>query len=152
MKISPLAGKPAPPEILINVPKLVAAYYSGAPDPAVPAQRVAFGTSGHRGSSLDLAFNESHILAITEAICLHRAQQGIDGPLYLGIDTHALSVPASCDRAGRGVASNAWPSGTKSSGNSTRLETGASPSSATLKTAPCPLSSSPIVPPEQLQG
>ena len=94
MKISPLAGKPAPPEILIDVPRLVAAYHSGVPDAAVPAQRVAFGTSGHRGSSLDLSFNESHILAITEAICLHRTQQGINGPLFLGIDTHALSAPA----------------------------------------------------------
>ena len=94
MKISPLAGKPAPPGILVDVPRLVTAYYTGVPDAAIPAQRVAFGTSGHRGSSLDLSFNESHILAITEAICLHRTQQGINGPLFLGIDTHALSAPA----------------------------------------------------------
>ncbi len=94
MKTSPLAGKPAPLEILVNVPKLVAAYYTGVPDPAVPAQRVAFGTSGHRGSSFKLAFNEWHILAITQAICLYRKRQNISGPLYLGIDTHALSVPA----------------------------------------------------------
>ena len=94
MKISPLAGKPAPPEILVNVPKLVTAYYTGVPDPKVPAQRVAFGTSGHRGSSLNLAFNEWHILAITQAICLYRKLKNIVGPLYLGIDTHALSVPA----------------------------------------------------------
>jgi hypothetical protein len=94
MKTSPLAGKPAPLEILVNVPKLVAAYYTGAPDPAVPDQRVAFGTSGHRGSSFNLAFNEWHILAITQAICLYRKSKNIVGPLYLGIDTHALSVPA----------------------------------------------------------
>jgi phosphoglucomutase len=94
VKISPLAGKPAPAEILINVPRLITAYYTEVPDTTIPAQRVAFGTSGHRGSSLDLAFNESHILAITEAIYLYRTQQGINGPLFLGIDTHALSAPA----------------------------------------------------------
>jgi phosphoglucomutase len=94
VKISPLAGKPAPPGILVDVPRLVAAYYTETPDPAVPAQRVAFGTSGHRGSSFKRSFNERHILAITQAICLHRKRRGIDGPLYLGIDTHALSVPA----------------------------------------------------------
>jgi phosphoglucomutase len=94
MDVSPLAGKPADPSILIDVPRLVTAYYTGRPDPAVPAQRVAFGTSGHRGSSFDNAFNETHILAITQAICLYRKEQGIDGPLYLGIDTHALSAPA----------------------------------------------------------
>jgi phosphoglucomutase len=80
--------------MLVNVPKLITAYYADAPDPAVPAQRVAFGTSGHRGSSFKLAFNEWHILAITQAICLYRKRQKIAGPLYLGIDTHALSVPA----------------------------------------------------------
>jgi phosphoglucomutase len=79
MAISPLAGKPADPSILINVPRLVTAYYTGRPDPAVPAQRVVFGTSGHRGSALDNAFNEAHILAITQAICLYRKQQSIDG-------------------------------------------------------------------------
>ena len=94
MTVSPLAGKPAPSSILVDVPKLVTAYYTGRPDPAVPAQRVAFGTSGHRGSSFDDAFNEAHILAMTEAICRHRRAQGIDGPLFLGIDTHALSAPA----------------------------------------------------------
>ena len=94
MKTSPLAGKPAPVEILVNVPRLITAYYAGVPDAAVPAQRVAFGTSGHRGSSFKLAFNEWHILAITQAICLYRQQQGTNGPLFLGIDTHALSVPA----------------------------------------------------------
>src|SRR5438876_4079978 len=94
MAISPLAGKPADPSLLINVPRLVTAYYTGRPDPSVPAQRVAFGTFGHRGSALDNAFNEAHILAITQAICLYRKQQGIDGPLYIGIDTHALSEPA----------------------------------------------------------
>jgi phosphoglucomutase len=94
MVISPLAGKPAEPSILINAPRLVTAYYAGQPDPSVAAQRVAFGTSGHRGSSLDNAFNEAHILAITQAICLYRKQQSIDGPLFIGIDTHALSEPA----------------------------------------------------------
>ncbi len=94
MEISPLAGKPADQSQLINVPRLVTAYYTGQPDPSVPAQRVVFGTSGHRGSSLDNAFNEPHILAITQAICLYRKQQNIDGPLYIGVDTHALSEPA----------------------------------------------------------
>jgi phosphoglucomutase len=94
MKVSPLAGKPADPSALINVPKLITAYYAEIPDPAVAAQRVAFGTSGHRGSSLDIAFNERHILAISQAICLYRQAQKIDGPLFLGMDTHALSVPA----------------------------------------------------------
>jgi phosphoglucomutase len=94
MEISKLAGKPADPSLLINVPRLVTAYYTGRPDPSVPAQRVVFGTSGHRGSALDNAFNEAHILAITQAICLYRKQQSIDGPLYIGIDTHALSEPA----------------------------------------------------------
>jgi len=94
MPISPLAGKPADPSLLINVPRLVTAYFTGQPDPSVPAQRVVFGTSGHRGSALDNAFNEAHILAITQAICLYRKQQNIDGPLYIGMDTHALSEPA----------------------------------------------------------
>jgi len=94
MAISPLAGKPADPSLLINVPRLVTAYYTRRPDPSVPAQRVVFGTSGHRGSALDNAFNEAHILAITQAICLYRKRQSIDGPLYIGIDTHALSEPA----------------------------------------------------------
>ena len=105
--ISPLAGKPADPSLLVDVAKLVTAYYTGQPDPSVPAERVAFGTSGHRGSSLDNAFNEVHILAITQAICLYRKGQGIDGPLFLGIDTHALSEPAFASAlevlAGNGV-------------------------------------------------
>ncbi|MBF6561213.1 MAG: alpha-D-glucose phosphate-specific phosphoglucomutase [Candidatus Binataceae bacterium] len=95
MTPSPLAGKPAPAAILVNVPRLITAYYALRPDPAIRAQRVAFGTSGHRGSALDTAFNEAHIVAITQAICLYRARHGIDGPLYLGIDTHALSEPAA---------------------------------------------------------
>ena len=95
MKISPLAGKPAPVEILVDIPRLIAAYYNDEPDPSVAAQRVAFGTSGHRGSSFNRAFNEQHILAITQAICLYRTQHAITGPLFLGIDTHALSFPAS---------------------------------------------------------
>jgi phosphoglucomutase len=94
MKISPLAGKPAPLSLLVDVPRLITAYYTGEPDPAVPAQRVAFGTSGHRGTPFNKSFNEGHILAITQAICQYRAQQKIDGPLFLGIDTHAVSVPA----------------------------------------------------------
>lgn len=94
MKISPLAGKPAPPEILINIPRLIGAYYSERPDPSIQAQRVSFGTSGHRGSSFNNSFNENHILAITQAICLYRKHQKIDGPLFLGMDTHALSIPA----------------------------------------------------------
>lgn len=94
MEISPLAGKPAEQNILVNIPRLVTAYYTGIPDIAVPDQRVAFGTSGHRGSSLKNSFNENHILAITQAICFYRKEQKIDGPLYLGFDTHALSAPA----------------------------------------------------------
>jgi phosphoglucomutase len=94
MRVSPLAGKPAEPGSLVDVPQLITAYYTQAPDPAAPAQRVAFGTSGHRGSAFEKAFNEQHILAITQAICLYREQQKIDGPLFLGMDTHALSVPA----------------------------------------------------------
>jgi phosphoglucomutase len=91
---NPLAGKPAPIELLVNVPRLISAYYTGRPDPSVASQRVAFGTSGHRGSSFDDAFNEWHVLAISQAICDYRKQKGIDGPLFLGIDTHALSTPA----------------------------------------------------------
>jgi len=94
MKVSPLAGKPAPESILANIPRLVTGYYALEPDPAAPSQRVAFGTSGHRGTSLQCSFNEEHILAITQAICIHRKGQGIDGPLFIGIDTHALSEPA----------------------------------------------------------
>src|SRR5262245_47809862 len=93
-EISPLAGKPAPASILVDVASLVDAYYERRPDPSAPAQQVAFGTSGHRGSSLQSAFNEAHILAVTQAICLHREREGIDGPLFIGIDTHALSKPA----------------------------------------------------------
>jgi phosphoglucomutase len=94
MATHPLAGKPAPRDLLINVPRLVAAYYNCQPDPADPAQRVAFGTSGHRGSSFKGNFNEAHILAICQAIVELRSDQGITGPLYLGMDTHALSEPA----------------------------------------------------------
>ncbi len=92
--LSPLAGKPLPPSSLVDVPKLVTAYYTGIPDPSVPEQRVAFGTSGHRGSSFKASFNERHILATTQAICDHRRAEGIGGPLFVGIDTHALSEPA----------------------------------------------------------
>jgi len=93
-EVSPLAGKTAPASMLVNVPRLVTAYFSGRPDPAVPSQRVAFGTSGHRGSAFNNAFNEAHILAISQAICEHRRGARITGPLFIGIDTHALSIPA----------------------------------------------------------
>jgi phosphoglucomutase len=91
---SPLAGKTIDPSMLINVPRLVTAYFTGEPDPTVPSQRVAFGTSGHRGSAFDNAFNEAHILAISQAICRYRSRSRITGPLFVGIDTHALSEPA----------------------------------------------------------
>ena len=93
-KINPLAGKLAPQSLLINIAKLVTAYYSDVPNLAVPAQRVAFGTSGHRGSAFERSFNEWHVLAITQAICQYRKANSIDGPMFLGIDTHALSEPA----------------------------------------------------------
>jgi phosphoglucomutase len=93
-RISPLAGKVAEPSMLANVPRLVTAYFTGRPDPGVASQRVAFGTSGHRGSAFDCSFNEGHILAISQAICQHRTERGITGPLFIGIDTHALSEPA----------------------------------------------------------
>src|SRR5260370_35857834 len=94
MQVTPLAGKPADASILINVPRLVTSYYTGRPDPSVPGQRVVFGSSGHRGCSLDNAFNEAHILAITQAISLDRTQPSIDGPLFTGSHTHASSEPA----------------------------------------------------------
>ena len=94
MIISPLAGKSAPVDILVDVPRLVAAYFTNVPDVAVASQRVAFGTSGHRGSSLDTSFNECHVVAISQAICEYRASNSITGPLFIGIDTHALSIPA----------------------------------------------------------
>jgi phosphoglucomutase len=94
-RISPLAGEPVPASLLVDVGKLVTAYFTGMPDPAEPAQRVTFGTSGHRGSSFELSFNERHVLAISEAICRYRKKERIDGPLFLGIDTHALSQPAA---------------------------------------------------------
>jgi len=92
--VSPLAGKLAAQEMLVDVPRLIASYYSEKPDPSVPAQRISFGTSGHRGSAIKNSFNENHILAITQAICLYRKAKKIEGPLYLGFDTHALSSPA----------------------------------------------------------
>ena len=94
METSPLAGKPSEPSMLVNVPRLVTAYFTGKPDPKIASQRVAFGTSGHRGSAFDSAFNEAHVLAISQAICHHRRRNGINGPLFVGIDTHALSQPA----------------------------------------------------------
>ena len=102
---NPLAGKPVPAALLVDIDKLLAAYFDLKPDPSVAAQRVAFGTSGHRGCSFGRSFNEAHVLAITQAICEYRAHQGIDGPLFLGIDTHALSKPA-CDSALEVLAAN----------------------------------------------
>jgi phosphoglucomutase len=93
-EINPLAGKIATPSMLANVPRLVTAYFANQPDPKIPAQRVAFGTSGHRGSAFNNAFNEAHILAISQALCDHRQRSGITGPLFVGIDTHALAEPA----------------------------------------------------------
>ncbi|MEM7677366.1 MAG: phosphoglucomutase (alpha-D-glucose-1,6-bisphosphate-dependent) [Myxococcota bacterium] len=94
MTLNSLAGQPAPRSILVNVPRLVRSYYTMEPHPSEPAERVAFGTSGHRGSSIARSFNEAHIVAITEAICAYRKQADISGPLFLGFDTHALSEPA----------------------------------------------------------
>jgi len=94
MQPSPLAGQPSPREMLVNVSRLVSAYYTGQPDNSQPGQRVTFGTSGHRGSSLENSFNETHIIAISQAICDYRQSAGISGPLFIGIDTHALSEPA----------------------------------------------------------
>ena len=93
-RISPLAGKSAQTIARLDVAKLIDAYYKRRPDPRVPLERVAFGTSGHRGTSFDGTFNEAHVLAISQAICRFRKKEGIDGPLYIGIDTHALSMPA----------------------------------------------------------
>src|SRR5512142_2439286 len=90
----PLAGKPAPRELLVDVADLLRRYAADAPDPKDAAQRVAFGTSGHRGSSLRRSFNEAHILAVAQAVCEYRRGAGIDGPRYIGSDTHALSEPA----------------------------------------------------------
>ena len=94
MTTHPRAGKPAPPEDRADIPGLVAAFHRGSPDPDDPSQRVAFGTSGHRGSSLNGSFNEAHVLAIAQAVAEHRTAAGITGPLFLGKDTHALSGPA----------------------------------------------------------
>ncbi|NVN84876.1 MAG: alpha-D-glucose phosphate-specific phosphoglucomutase [Rhodopseudomonas sp.] len=93
-EVSPFAGKTIEPSSLVNVSRLVTAYFEGKPDPAVPAQRVAFGTSGHRGSAFNNAFNEAHILAVSQALCEHRRRSGVTGPLFVGIDTHALAEPA----------------------------------------------------------
>jgi phosphoglucomutase len=93
-KVNPLAGRAAPAASLVDVPRLITAYYSERPDPAIAAQRVAFGTSGHRGSAFDSSFNELHVLSISQAICEYRRQQSINGPLFIGFDTHALSAPA----------------------------------------------------------
>ena len=93
-QIHPLAGKTVPQSMLANIPRLVTAYFAGKPDPSLPAQRVAFGTSGHRGSAFNNAFNEAHILAVSQAVCDHRKGRGITGPLFVGIDTHALAEPA----------------------------------------------------------
>src|ERR1700744_4888146 len=94
MAVSPLAGQPADSAPLTNIPRLVTAYFADHPDPQIAAQRVSFGTSGHRGSSFDRAFNEDHILATSQAICIYRRKNGIDGPLFLGIHPHAPPDPA----------------------------------------------------------
>lgn len=94
MPISPYAGKTLPKEMLTDIPKLLEAYYKESPDPSIAAQKISFGTSGHRGSSLSRSFNEKHILAVTQAICQYRKAAGVDGPLFMGMDTHALSMPA----------------------------------------------------------
>ena len=93
-RIDPKAGKLVDASALANIPRLITAYFAGQPDPSIPGQRVAFGTSGHRGSALNHAFNENHILAISQALCDQRTRSGITGPLFLGIDTHALAEPA----------------------------------------------------------
>ena len=94
VKVHPLAGKPAPLSLLTDVPRLLTAYFELQPDPSVAAQQVSFGTSGHRGTAFERAFNESHVLAISQAICEYRKREGTDGPLFLGIDTHAVSPAA----------------------------------------------------------
>ena len=94
MALHPLAGEPVPPDATVNVPRLVTRYFTVRPDPACPEQRVSFGTSGHRGTSLDGSFNEAHIAAIAQAVCRLRRARGVTGPLFLGMDTHALSEPA----------------------------------------------------------
>ena len=94
MSVHELAGKPAPRSLLANIPRLVTAYYANKPDVSDPTQRVAFGTSGHRGSSMKNSFNEDHILAVSQALCEYRKSKKIDGPLFVGMDTHALSEPA----------------------------------------------------------
>jgi phosphoglucomutase len=94
MKISPFAGKPVQPEMLVNIPALITAYFQTKPDPAIASERIAFGTSGHRGNAFERSFNENHILAISQAICLYRKEKKIEGPLFMGMDTHALSFPA----------------------------------------------------------
>ena len=94
MQVDPRAGKPADPSMLVNAPRLVTAYYALKPDAHIQKQRVAFGTSGHRGSSFEASFNEDHILAITQAICEYRKKENTNGPLFLAMDTHGLSEPA----------------------------------------------------------
>ena len=94
MAVQSLAGQPVPESLRTNIPRLVADYYTLTPDPGTPDQAVSFGTSGHRGSSLSASFNEAHILAVTQAVCEYRRSKGFDGPLFVGMDTHALSEPA----------------------------------------------------------
>jgi phosphoglucomutase len=115
MSLSPRAGKPAEPSMLVNVPQLMTAYYTHRPDPAVPEQGVVFGTSGHRGPALEHTFNEAHILAMSQAICLYRQREQIDGPLFLGIDPHTLSESAFASAlevlAANGVEIRSGPAG-----------------------------------------
>src|ERR1700761_1798800 len=105
VKLNPLAGKPAPASLLTDIPRLMTAYFTLQPDASIAAQQVSFGTSGHRGTALECAFNEWHVLAITQAICEYRKSKGIDGPLFLGIDTHAVSA-AACASAIEVLAAN----------------------------------------------
>src|SRR5215831_20062281 len=97
MDISPLAGLPAPRQSLVSIPALITSYFCDRPDASEPSQRVSFGTSGHRGSSFDRTFNEWHVLAISQAVCDYRVKESTTGPLFIGIDTHALSAPASAN-------------------------------------------------------
>ena len=117
MAISPLAGHPAPPEMLVDVARLEREYFERRPDPDNPDERVSFGTSGHRGSPFRGSFTEAHILAITQAICDYRQDRGIDGPLYLGKDTHALSGPAQSTALEVLAANDSMPSSRKKTGS-----------------------------------
>jgi hypothetical protein len=134
VNINPLAGQPARPDMLVDVLKLVTAYFTGIPDPACAAERVAFGTSGHRGSSFERSFNERHILAIAQAICLYREKHGIGGPLFLGMDTHALSV-RHCPALLRCLPRTTWTSSSRQAATTRRRRRSRVPSSLTIAAA-----------------